>query len=111
MTMPYKVRDRASSSSGSTPGDLINATLVIVSNDAYLTDVKKVGEAPLEQAPPDAAAGVVGLRAAEAGRAGARRARSSIRTAASGRSASFKGSPVVDDVHLHASARCRRSVR
>ena len=37
------------------PGDLINATLVVVSNDAYLKDVKKVGNAPLEKPPADAA--------------------------------------------------------
>src|SRR5437762_13880864 len=46
MTMPYKVRD-AKEFAPLAPGDLINATLVIVSNDAYLTDVKKVGDAPL----------------------------------------------------------------
>src|SRR5439155_1128053 len=37
------------------PGDLINATLVVVSNDAYLKDVKKVGNAPLEKPPAEAA--------------------------------------------------------
>jgi protein SCO1/2 len=50
MTMPYKVRD-AKEFDGIAPGDLINATLVVVSNDAYLKDVKKVGTAPLEAAP------------------------------------------------------------
>src|SRR5215510_5403986 len=54
MTMPYKVRD-AKEYENLAAGDLINATLVIVSNDAYLKDVKKVGEAPLEKAPPEAA--------------------------------------------------------
>ena len=49
MTMPYHVRD-AKEFSGIAPGDLINATLVVVSNDAYLKDVKKVGNAPLAQA-------------------------------------------------------------
>ena len=46
MTMPYKVRD-AKELAALKPGDLINSTLVVVSNDAYLKDVKKVGEAPL----------------------------------------------------------------
>jgi len=51
MTMPYKVRD-PKQFEGIGPGDLINATLVVVSNDAYLEDVKKVGNAPLEQQAP-----------------------------------------------------------
>jgi protein SCO1/2 len=55
MTMPYKVQD-ASEYRDLAPGDLINATLVVVSNDAYLTDVKKVGSAPLEKPPADVAA-------------------------------------------------------
>src|ERR1700745_3171849 len=55
MTMPYKVRDEKEFESIA-PGDLINATLVVVSNDAYLKDVKKVGNAPIEKA-PDAASG------------------------------------------------------
>ena len=46
MTMPYKVRD-AKEFADLKPGDLINSTLVVVSNDAYLKNVKKVGEAPL----------------------------------------------------------------
>ena len=46
MTMPYKARD-AKEFADLKPGDLINSTLVVVSNDAYLKDVKKVGEAPL----------------------------------------------------------------
>ena len=50
MTMPYRVKD-AKLLDGLTPGDLITAKLVIVSNDAYLVDVKKVGQAPLEQPP------------------------------------------------------------
>src|SRR5436853_571493 len=40
MTMPYKVQDAAEFESIA-PGDLINATLVVVSNDAYLRNVKK----------------------------------------------------------------------
>jgi protein SCO1 len=59
MTMPYKVRD-AKEFADLKPGDLINSTLVVVSNDAYLKDVKKVGDAPLEapaSAAPSASAG------------------------------------------------------
>jgi protein SCO1/2 len=48
MTMPYKARD-AREFATLKPGDLIEATLVIVSNDGYLENVRKVGEAPLEQ--------------------------------------------------------------
>ena len=54
MTMPYKVRDGAEFANLQ-PGDLITSTLVIVSNDAYLERVRKVGDAPLER-PPDLAA-------------------------------------------------------
>src|SRR5712691_2558397 len=50
MTMPYKVKD-AKLLDGIAPGDLITATLTVVANDAYLTAVKKVGQAPLEQPP------------------------------------------------------------
>ena len=67
MTMPYKVRD-AAQYANLKPGDLITATLVVVSNDAYLKDVKKVGEAPLEQAPgetPGASSGFELLRPGE----------------------------------------------
>jgi protein SCO1/2 len=59
MTMPYKASD-ARQFEHLTAGDLITATLVVVSNGAYLTDVKKVGEAPLEKAPqaaPSASSG------------------------------------------------------
>jgi protein SCO1 len=55
MTMPYKVRD-AREYQNLAPGDLINATLVVVSNGAYLEHVKKVGNAPLEKPPADTAA-------------------------------------------------------
>lgn len=55
MTMPYKVRE-ARQLEGVAPGDLINAKLIVLSNDAYLTDVKKVGQAPLAKAPEAAAA-------------------------------------------------------
>jgi protein SCO1/2 len=48
MTMPYKAKD-PKQFAAIEPGDLIDATLVIVSNDGYLEDVRKVGEAPLER--------------------------------------------------------------
>jgi len=51
MTMPYNVHD-AKQLEGIAPGDLVNATLVVLPNDAYLTDVKKVGQAPLPQPAP-----------------------------------------------------------
>jgi protein SCO1 len=53
MTMPYSVRDEKLLSSVA-PGDLVNATLVIVSNDAYLSSITKVGHAALPAPPPDA---------------------------------------------------------
>ena len=53
MTMPYEVRD-AKLLDGLAAGDLINATLVVVSNGAYLSAIKKVGEAPLEKPPAEA---------------------------------------------------------
>jgi protein SCO1/2 len=54
MTMPYEVQD-AKALDGLRAGDLINATLVVFSNGAHLVDVKKVGEAPLEKPPAEAA--------------------------------------------------------
>ena len=53
MTMPYTVKDDRLLN-GLTPGDLVDATLVIVSNDAYLTAITKTGQAPLEKPPADA---------------------------------------------------------
>jgi protein SCO1/2 len=53
MTMPYRIREKAELEAVK-PGDLIDATLVIAESDAFLTGVKKVGEAPLEQPPADA---------------------------------------------------------
>jgi protein SCO1/2 len=55
MTMPYNVRD-VKQLEGIGPGDLVNATLIVTTNDAYLTGVKKVGEAPLPTAPAETAA-------------------------------------------------------
>ena len=46
MTMPYEVVD-AKAMDGLAPGDLINAKLIVFSNGAHLTDIKKVGTAPL----------------------------------------------------------------
>jgi protein SCO1/2 len=54
MTMPYKVKE-AKLLDGIAPGDLITASLVVTTNDAYLSAVRKVGQAPLEK-PPSASA-------------------------------------------------------
>jgi protein SCO1/2 len=55
MTMPYEVDD-AKALDGVAAGDLINATLVVRTNGAFLTGIRKVGSAPLEQSPADASA-------------------------------------------------------
>jgi protein SCO1 len=55
MTMPYSVHD-PTQLEGIAPGDLIDAKLVVLPSDAYLTDVKRVGQAPLPQAPVEAPA-------------------------------------------------------
>src|SRR5437870_4694050 len=55
MTMPYKVRETKQLDAVA-PGDLINAKLIVLSNDAYITDVKRVGNAPLPTAPAEAPA-------------------------------------------------------
>jgi protein SCO1/2 len=47
MTMPYDVKDPKEYESLK-PGDLITATLVVLPTAAYLEQVKKVGDAPLE---------------------------------------------------------------
>ena len=52
MTMPYEVED-VKVIDTLAPGDLINASLVVFSNGAHLTDIKKVGTAPLEKPPAD----------------------------------------------------------
>ena len=52
MTMPYEVED-AKAIDTLAPGDLINASLVVFSNGAHLTSIKKVGTAPLEKPPAD----------------------------------------------------------
>ena len=69
MTMPYEVED-VKALDGLAPGDLINATLVVFSNGAHLTSIRKVGTAPLEQtadaASPSASAGFELLKPGEA---------------------------------------------
>jgi protein SCO1/2 len=67
MTMDYKVRE-VRELQGIAPGDLIDATLVIVSNDAYLTNVVKRGDAPLAKAveAPSASSGFELLKPGEA---------------------------------------------
>jgi protein SCO1 len=52
MTMPYRFKAK-SELDALKPGDLIDGTLVIVSNDAFLTGVRKTGEAPVEQPPAE----------------------------------------------------------
>jgi len=52
MTMPYEVED-AKAIDALAPGDLINASLVVFSNGAHLTEIRKVGTAPLEKPPAD----------------------------------------------------------
>src|SRR5215470_2942838 len=53
MSMPYDVQD-AKLLDGIKAGDLIDATLVVFSNGAHLTKIRKTGEAPLPTPPPDA---------------------------------------------------------
>src|SRR5260221_10772008 len=60
MTMPYRVQN-AKLLDGVAPGDLVTASLTVVSNDAYLTEVKKVGHAPLEQPPAEPAPAASGF--------------------------------------------------
>jgi protein SCO1/2 len=58
MTMPYAVKE-AKALDGLAPGDLINAKLSVESGGVFLTEIKKVGSAPLEKAPaaaPEASA-------------------------------------------------------
>ena len=52
MTMPYKFKTKAELDALK-PGDVIDGTLVIVSNDAFLTGVRKTGEAPIEKPPAE----------------------------------------------------------
>jgi protein SCO1/2 len=52
MTMPYEVEE-AKALDSLAPGDLISAQLVVFSNGAHLSTIKKVGTAPLDQPPAD----------------------------------------------------------
>jgi len=67
MTMPYEVED-VKALDGLSPGDLINATLVVFSNGAHLTTIRKVGTAPLEKPAesPSASSGFELLKPGEA---------------------------------------------
>src|SRR5262249_31306634 len=53
MTMPYEVEERKALD-GLAPGDVIDATLVVMLNGAHLTGIRKVGTAPLDAPPPEA---------------------------------------------------------
>ena len=112
MTMPYKVQD-AKLLDGLAPGDLINATLVVVSNGAYLTTIKKVGAGAARTAAGRSAESdrLVGVRAAEAGRSRCPTASFVDQDGRKRRFSALQGLAGRDDVHLHASARCRPSAR
>ena len=95
MTMPYEVEEKKALGDLA-PGDLIDATLVVFSNGAHLSTIKKVGQAPLEtpaaSAPmPGASSGFELLRPGEAVPAGAFVDQDGRKRSL----ASFKGSPVV----------------
>jgi protein SCO1/2 len=66
MTMTFQVKDPRILT-GIEPGDLVNGTLVVEENGAYLTEVKKVGQAPLPQPtpPPSASSGFELLKPGE----------------------------------------------
>jgi len=93
MTMPYDVHD-AGALDGLAPGDLINATLVVYSNGAYVTAIRRVGSAPLEKpaaAPvPSASSGFELLKPGDA----VPNARFVDQDGRRRRFADFKGSPV-----------------
>ena len=54
MTMPYRFKNR-SELEALKPGDLMTGTLVVQASDAWIEQVRKTGEAPLEAAPQSAA--------------------------------------------------------
>lgn len=60
MTMPYNVLD-PKEYQDLTAGDLITATLIVEPTRAYLEKVRKVGNAPLEGAPPSAGGAASGF--------------------------------------------------
>ena len=99
MTMPYKVRNPREYESLK-PGDLITSRLIIESNDAYLVDVKKVGEAPLESA-TGLGCRIVRIRAAQGGRARSGREVRESGWPARGHGL-VQGLGAGDHVHLHA---------
>ena len=68
MTMPYRTRD-AKEFGSVIPGDIVDATLVVVSNDAYLKDVARVGSAPLEAPPAEAPTATSGFELLKPGEA------------------------------------------
>jgi len=68
MTMPYKVSDKKLLD-GVNPGDLINATLVVKTNDAFLTTLTRVGTAPLEKPPAESPAASSGFELLKPGEA------------------------------------------
>jgi protein SCO1/2 len=95
MTMPYDVED-AGALAGLAPGDLITSTLVVFSNGAHLTGVRKVGTAPLEAPPPEApmpaaSSGFELLKPGEAVPNGSFRDQDGRRRSFAG----FRGAPVV----------------
>jgi protein SCO1 len=95
MTMPYSVKDDRLLS-GIAAGDLIDATLVIESNDAYLAAIRRTGTAPLEPPPADAptpaaSSGVALLKPGEAAPNAAFVDQDGRKRAFS----SFRGTPVV----------------
>ena len=95
MTMPYEV-DAPKLMDGLAPGDLINASLVVFSNGAHLTAIKKVGTAPLEKPPaevpnPSASSGFELLRPGDPAPEGKFVDQDGKARAFSG----FKGTPVV----------------
>jgi protein SCO1 len=95
MTMPYEAQE-ARLLDGLAPGDLINATLVVFSNGAHLTTIRKVGTAPLEKPPaeapnPPASSGFELLRPGEPVPDGSFRDQGGRKR----RFSDFKGSPVV----------------
>src|SRR5437762_4895396 len=52
MTMPYRFKTKGELDALK-PGEVIAGTLVVVSNDAFLTNVKKTGDAPIEKPPAE----------------------------------------------------------
>lgn len=51
MTMPFRVRDRKLLD-GMAPGDLVKATLVVESSNAYLSRIERTGHSTVADAPP-----------------------------------------------------------